>query len=310
MRNRWGYSIIKSTMIDLIGAMEQNIIKFSFVIPAFKIKYLNRVIESILNQTYQSFELIVVNDASPENLSMIVNSYNDERLSYYENEVNIGKHDLIENWNQCVDYAKGEYLILASDDDVYLPNFLQDIYYLICKNPFCDVFRGRVQRINSLEIVTSVDYLYPEFMSQSEYIYYWAKGMIKCISNYVFRREHFLNKGKFIKFPLAWFSDDSTVIVMSENGVVSTKDTVFQFRSSDINISMDNKAHSLVIKLSAINLFYQWIFDYLKANNLLNDDYLNPSYNIHKYLFEMIFKIISNLKYSNILFVIRYLFNN
>ena len=48
-------------------------INFSFIMPAFKAKYLYQAIDSILNQSYRHFELIIVNDASPENLNDIVN---------------------------------------------------------------------------------------------------------------------------------------------------------------------------------------------------------------------------------------------
>ena len=55
-------------------------IKYSFVLPAYKAKYFREAIDSILNQTYADFELVIVNDASPEDLDSIVNSYDDKRI--------------------------------------------------------------------------------------------------------------------------------------------------------------------------------------------------------------------------------------
>ena len=49
--------------------------KFSITIPAYKRKYLKEAIDSCLSQTFKDFELIIVNDASPEDLDSIVNSY-------------------------------------------------------------------------------------------------------------------------------------------------------------------------------------------------------------------------------------------
>lgn len=290
--------------------MRKNVVRFSFVMPSYKIKYMRKAIDSILNQSYTNFELIIVNDASPDNLLELVRTYKDDRISYYENDSNMGGKDLVYNWNQCVRYAKGEFLILASDDDLYMTDFLKRISDLIEKYPNCNLLKSRVQRINSKDEITSVDYLYPEYMNQAEFIYYWAKGFIKCISNYVFRRDYFINNGQFVNFPLAWFSDDATVIRMSRCGIVCTKDVLFQFRSSDINISMKNDISTLKIKLVAIDLFYKWIIDFLRSNNLLNDNYMNPTFNIHKYLFDMILKIISEIKNRDIFFVINYLFNN
>jgi glycosyltransferase involved in cell wall biosynthesis len=285
-------------------------VEFSFVMPSYKINYIRQAINSVLHQTYSNFELIIVNDASPENVYDVVRTFDDNRISYFENQENIGGKDLIENWNQCLNYAQGEYVILASDDDIYKPTFLKEINDLILKYPECNVIRSRVQRINSVGKVTNMDCLYPEYMSQAEFIYYWAKGMIKCISNYVFKRDYFVNHGNFINFPLAWFSDDATVIKMSGNGIASTKNVLFEFRSSDINISMINNKQSLKIKLISVDLFNRWIYDYLNNNKLLNDNYLNPTYNIHKYLVDMISKIVSNLTYRDILYVIQYLYKN
>ena len=61
-------------------------VKYSFVLPAYKANYLRESIDSILGQTYTDFELIIVNDASPEDVDSIVNSYNDKRIQYYKNE--------------------------------------------------------------------------------------------------------------------------------------------------------------------------------------------------------------------------------
>lgn len=285
-------------------------IEFSFVMPSYKIRYFREAIDSILNQTYTNFELIIVNDASPENLSCVVASYDDKRIRYYENEINIGSVNLVKNWNLCIHYAQGKYLILASDDDIYMPTFLEEIHELIRKYPQCDIFRSRVQRINAIGDITSIDLLFPEFLSQSEFLYYWSLGTIKCISNYVFNLHYFITNGEFHDFPLAWFSDDCTVIQMSKLGIANSKNILFQFRSSELNISMMNNPATLIKKLYATDLFYIWITDYMAAENLVQFKYIDPSFNIHKYLFNMILKIVSEFSYKYLFFVLKYLFKN
>ncbi|MFP3467945.1 glycosyltransferase family 2 protein, partial [Leifsonia sp. SIMBA_070] len=81
--------------------------KYSIGIPAFKGRYLSECINSILSQTFTDFELIVVNDCSPDGIFEIVNGFNDPRISYYENEVNTGAENVIDNWNKCLNFAKG-----------------------------------------------------------------------------------------------------------------------------------------------------------------------------------------------------------
>ena len=121
--------------------------RFSFVLPAYKSEYLQVAIDSILQQTYIDFELIIVDDASPYHLESIVNQYNDNRIVFHRNKNNIGGKNLVSNWNKCIKYAKGEYVILASDDDIYSPFFLQQVDERIKDYPDVDIIRSRVNRI-------------------------------------------------------------------------------------------------------------------------------------------------------------------
>lgn len=57
-------------------------IKFSVTVPAYKAQFLAECIDSILAQTYKHFELIIVNDASPQDLDSIVSKYDDPRIRY------------------------------------------------------------------------------------------------------------------------------------------------------------------------------------------------------------------------------------
>ena len=101
-------------------------VNLSFVLPAFKRRFLKEAVASILSQTYSDFELIVVDDCSPEDLKSICDEFSDARLKYVRNEVNLGGKNLVNNWNRCLELATGEYCVLASDDDIYLPHYGTD----------------------------------------------------------------------------------------------------------------------------------------------------------------------------------------
>ena len=100
----------------------------SFVLPAYKAQFLQQAIDSILQQTYSNIELIIVDDCSPEHLEEIVATYSDNRISYYKNSENIGGRNLVEQWNHCIEYANGDYLVLAADDDLYQPDFVKECF--------------------------------------------------------------------------------------------------------------------------------------------------------------------------------------
>ena len=61
----------------------------SFVLPAYKTMFLCKAIESIIKQTYKNWELIIVDDASPEAISEIVSRYSDIRIHYSRNKYNV-----------------------------------------------------------------------------------------------------------------------------------------------------------------------------------------------------------------------------
>ncbi len=232
-------------------------IKYSFVLPAYKAKFLREAIDSILHQTYVAFELVVVDDASPEDLKSIVCSYDDRRIRYYRNEQNLGGKDLIAQWNKSITYAKGEYLILASDDDVYSPLYLEKMDALTEKYPKVNVFRPRVKRIDYKGDIMHLEGYVPEYMTKLEYLYVWTNQWVGSgIPFFMFKREALLSIGGFVNYPLAWFSDDATVLKLMESGVVICNMTLFTFRLSTESISTtQNTRTSLSAKLRATKMF-------------------------------------------------------
>lgn len=85
--------------------------------------YLREAVESVLRQTYNDFEYLILND-SPDNtaLERIVKSYNDPRVVYIENEENIG---IAASRNKLLELAKGEYVAVIDHDDIAEPQLLE-----------------------------------------------------------------------------------------------------------------------------------------------------------------------------------------
>ena len=204
-------------------------VKYSFVLPAYKANYLRESIDSILGQTYTDFEFIIVNDASPEDVDSIVSSYDDKRIQYYRNEENIGGKDLVAQWNYSISYATGDYLILASDDDVYALDYLEKMDTLIMKYPDVKVFRPRVKRVDNTGKILQIDGYEGEYLTQIEYLHLWTSKILGSgIPFVIFNRQALMEIGGFVNYPLAWFSDDATMLKLSYNGIgVYTAKTLF-----------------------------------------------------------------------------------
>ena len=83
-------------------------------------KYLKESVESILQQSYQNFELIISDNASTDRTSEICRRYlaKDSRISYYRNKENLGGP---KNYNRVFELSSAEYFKWAAADDIACP---------------------------------------------------------------------------------------------------------------------------------------------------------------------------------------------
>ena len=102
---------------------------FSIIIPTFNSSViLKSALESILNQSYDNYEILIMDGASTDNTIEIVQSYKDERIKIYSEPDN-GIYDAM---NKGIKVATGQWLyFLGSDDELYENNILEKIYTLI-----------------------------------------------------------------------------------------------------------------------------------------------------------------------------------
>lgn len=237
----------------------------SVLLPAYKRTYLKEAIDSILCQTYHDFELIIVNDASPENLKEIVDSYDDSRIVYHENQQNIGGKNLVANWNHCLTFAKGEYVVLASDDDIYSDTYLEEMIKLTDSYPEVDLFHCRVAVIDSYGQNINWGEHLPTFETDIEFAYQRAiKRRTQLIPDFMFRKKALDRIGGFVDFPRAWYSDEMTLyLVAAGKGVAASPKTLFYWRSSEINVS--NLNTDVEQKASASVMYYRSMNEYLKT---------------------------------------------
>lgn len=84
--------------------------------------YLKEAMDSMLSQTFKDFELIVLNDCSPDNADEILDTYNDPRIVRYKGERNMGLSNVL---NAGMDIARGKYIARMDSDDISLPNRLE-----------------------------------------------------------------------------------------------------------------------------------------------------------------------------------------
>ncbi|HHH49798.1 MAG TPA: glycosyltransferase family 2 protein [Saprospiraceae bacterium] len=95
---------------------------FSVIIPTFNRSHLiSKAIESTLHQSYENWELLIIDDGSTDNTKNVVNSYSDKRIKYIYQE----HAERSTARNNGIKNAKGLYICFMDDDDYYLENHLE-----------------------------------------------------------------------------------------------------------------------------------------------------------------------------------------
>jgi glycosyltransferase involved in cell wall biosynthesis len=123
-------------------------ITFSIVIPVYnKEKYVKRSINSVLNQTYTNFELIIVDDGSTDNSLSIASSFKDERIKII-NQENAGVSNAR---NNGVKFSSSNWVAFLDADDEYHENFLSSINEFIINSCMSNIsFIGTNYYINNI----------------------------------------------------------------------------------------------------------------------------------------------------------------
>ncbi|MCM1125210.1 MAG: glycosyltransferase [Lachnospiraceae bacterium] len=101
-------------------------IKFSILVPAYETKeeYLRAMLQSVLDQTYDNFELLLADASESDGVEQIVKSYQDPRIKYRRLKQNAG---ISANTNQALMYATGDYAALLDHDDLLAPDALYEM---------------------------------------------------------------------------------------------------------------------------------------------------------------------------------------
>jgi glycosyltransferase involved in cell wall biosynthesis len=117
----------------------------SICIPVFNGEnFLANCINSILEQDYDNFEILIVDNCSTDSTRSIIVSYEDNRIRYIKNEFNIGS---LKNFSKCIENAIGDYFVLLPHDDILLPGCITEFASRL-DDPSTGIVFGAVSVIN------------------------------------------------------------------------------------------------------------------------------------------------------------------
>jgi len=108
--------------------------------------YLKQALESAVNQTYPNIEIVVSDNRSTDNTEALVKSFADPRIRYFKQAQTIPVND---NFNFCLEQAKGDYFLLLHDDDMIDEDFVEVCMRSVNHATDVGIVQTGVRRIDS-----------------------------------------------------------------------------------------------------------------------------------------------------------------
>ena len=106
----------------------------SIIMPSYNTaQYIKNTIQSVLNQTYTNWELIIVDDCSNDNTNEVLNTITDQRIMIFKNEKNSGA---AVSRNKALREAKGRWIAFLDSDDLWMPEKLEKQISFMKKNGY------------------------------------------------------------------------------------------------------------------------------------------------------------------------------
>jgi len=243
--------------------------KISIITPNYNYaNYIGYTIESIIEQDYKNWELIIVDDGSTDNGLAIVKNYikNDNRIILLENTINLGA---AKTRNKAVDIAKGRFIAFLDSDDLWLPIFIEKQLKLIKKDNFTLCYTGGyLIDENSKEIGSFLPKYNNGFIFKNMLRRYEINNQSVMIKREVFRK----------------FNEDITIgedynlfmEIVLNNKVCNIKEKLIKYRVHGSSITKSHKkdlSEGTLFTLSELNnkysIFYKhplsYIYCWLKA---------------------------------------------
>jgi glycosyltransferase involved in cell wall biosynthesis len=162
---------------------------FSIVVPTYNRGHLiKKTLESLLNQAWSSYEIIVVDDGSTDNTEAMVSALNSPRIHYFKKE----NAERAAARNYGANKARGRYVNFFDSDDIALPNHLAEAYKVVAENQYPEWFHmGYAIVTPEEEIVKRVD----AYKGSTLKAYFTNGNPLSC--NGVFLRTDIIKKYNF-----------------------------------------------------------------------------------------------------------------
>lgn len=253
--------------------MNQENALISIIIPVYKVeKYLEKCIQSVINQTYENLQIILVDDGSPDNCGKICDEYakKDHRIEV----IHKSNGGLSDARNKGLEIAKGEYIGFVDSDD-YIEADMYEVLYNLLKQynadvsicNFYTVSQGKISiknADNGINEYNRIEILKEILLDKNIQSYAWNK---------LYKKELFDE----IKYPIGKkYEDIGTTFYLLEkcNKVVVTGKSEYYYINRQDSIVNNVTESTIIDYIELIMQRYDYIEENIKELSSYNKDYL------------------------------------
>lgn len=265
---------------------------FSVIIPYFnKANYIIRCIDSVMNQTFGAFEIIIVDDGSTDNgIALITKKYSESItiISQKNQGVSVAR-------NNGIKMAKHEYIALLDADDAWHPQYLESINYVIRKENEVKIIGSHYSRTNDFldkKVNTPNYFKFDEYFKQAIRNTYFTSSSSVIQKKFFEKNEGFNSTLKKGEDHDVWFR-----VILSGGNSYYITNTLVYYSNEDTNQATRNKIELEKDLVGTINTLYR---EYQKTSTDINFKKFIGLY-VYFNLYPYFFDVVSNAKAKEVL---------
>ncbi|NOT52329.1 MAG: glycosyltransferase family 2 protein [Chitinophagaceae bacterium] len=242
--------------------------------------FLKTQIESLLQQTFRNFEIVISDNDPDASGKAIVETFNDLRVKYFPNGENLG---MVKSFNKSIDRARSEFIVMVTDDDPVDPQFLSFVHGLVKQYPGHSLYAGfkrKGKREEEVELLNKNVFLREILDTGKTTKLLWSSCLL--------RKEALVKIGKLADYGGGHLVDHAMISMTGSinGGVVVNK------MYSDVVLHETNytKSNLPVYPLSCIG-FYNLVSTFCKENNSFRENEVVIKKHLHKWFIDCMFNL-------------------
>lgn len=229
--------------------------RVSVIMPCYNSeKYLRKAIQSVLDQTYRNFELIIIDDNSTDNTETIIKEYEqkDFRIRYYKKDKS--EKGISKTMNKGIELARGQYITRMDSDDIIIPEKIEQQIHFLDANKEYGICSVNIAMMDNLDNIYNIN-VYPEQKVPSEWTFLWTNPIPNAPCMY---RTSIIKENN-IKFNELKTAEDYDFLkqLVTKTKIHMINEPLYYYRHNEKSIYNTNKKETFKTSLKISEEYYR-----------------------------------------------------